>query len=127
MLIISKRESHMDICELPTVWMFLIGFSTHFVKAKKYNLTNTYSNYSSILTYDESGYNEYSNLLDDYDAAYEIASEQAGIILMNNLQDQTSRTGLALAGWKPKRGDMKAQAVEWWKWGIKPFCFSVLS
>ena len=100
------------------------------MKAKKYNLTNTYSNYSSILTYDESGYNEYSSLLDDFDAAYEIASEQAGIILTNNLQDQTSRTGLALAGWKPKRGDMKAQAVEWWNWGREHFYkiyFSVLS
>lgn len=42
---------------------------------------------------------------------------EAGRLLAENLQDQSVRSGLALAGWNPKHGDMAAQAVEWWKWG----------
>jgi hypothetical protein len=30
----------------------------------------------------------------------------------------TARSGLALAGWRPRRDDMAAQAVEWWNWGM---------
>ena len=85
--------------------------------AKKYNLKNTYSNYSSILTYNETGYTDYSHILDTYEKVFSKASEQAGRILTENLQDQTARTGLALAGWRPRKGDMAAQAVEWWSWG----------
>ncbi|KAL7956833.1 hypothetical protein V8C34DRAFT_315376 [Trichoderma compactum] len=58
--------------------------------AKKYHLANTYSNYDSILTYDETGYTDYS--------------------------DQTMRAGLSAAGWNAKHGDMKRQAAEWWNW-----------
>lgn len=86
-------------------------------QAKKYNLANTYSNYSSILTYDENGYTDYSDLLTVYDEASDRASEQAGRILKENLQDPTARTGYAMAGWRPRKDDMKAQAVEWWNWG----------
>lgn len=85
--------------------------------AKKWHLNNTYSNYSSILTYDETGFNDYASMLDDFEDLYDEASEQAGILLKENLQDQTARSGLALAGWRPKIDDMKAQAVEWWEWG----------
>lgn len=85
--------------------------------AKKWDLNNTYSNYSSILTYNETGYTDYTSLLDEFETMYEGAAEQAGILLKENLQDQTARTGLALAGWKPKKDDMKRQAVEWWEWG----------
>ncbi|GAQ43610.1 hypothetical protein AtubIFM55763_005380 [Aspergillus tubingensis] len=84
--------------------------------AKKYNLKNTYSNYSSIRTYNETGYTDYRYLLDDYAQAYHIAARNAGRILTQNLQDQTARTGLALAGWRPRKNDMAAQAVEWWSW-----------
>jgi polyamine oxidase len=38
--------------------------------AKKYNLTNTFSDYSSILTYDETGAVNYTYLLDDYEDSY---------------------------------------------------------
>lgn len=41
-------------------------------------------------------------------------------MLVQNVQDQTARTGFALAGWRPKKDDMKAQAVEWWNWGMHP-------
>lgn len=92
--------------------------------AKKWNVSNTYSNYGNILTYNETGYTNYSSLLDDFQAMYEEASEEAGIILKENLQDQTARTGLALAGWRPKRDDMAAQAVEWWEWGKFPAAIS---
>ncbi|KAL2843733.1 amine oxidase [Aspergillus pseudoustus] len=84
--------------------------------AKKWGLNNTFSNYSSILTYNETGYTDYSALLDDYETLYESAEEQAGVLLKENLQDQTARTGLALAGWKPKLDEMARQAVEWWEW-----------
>ncbi|KKK20750.1 hypothetical protein AOCH_006762 [Aspergillus ochraceoroseus] len=86
--------------------------------AQKYNLRNTYSNYSSIRTYNETGYTDYSNLLDTYAAARKRASEHAGQILNQNLQDMTARSGLALAGWRPRKDNMAAQAVEWWNWGM---------
>ncbi|KAL4865832.1 hypothetical protein BDV12DRAFT_210915 [Aspergillus spectabilis] len=84
--------------------------------AQKYGLRNTYSNYDSILTYNETGYTDYGYLLDEYSAAQEKASQHAGRILNNNLQDMTARSGLALSGWKPRKDDMAAQAVEWWNW-----------
>lgn len=82
---------------------------------KKYNLTNTYSNYSSILTYDETGYTDYTDLLDLWDDIYDVAEDDSGVMLTNNLQDFDARTGFRLADWKPKK-DMHAQAVEWWSW-----------
>ena len=90
---------------------------THSEQAKKYNLANTYSNYSSILTYNETGYTDYSNVLEEYDHCSRKAVQQAGVILKENLQDQTARSGYALAGWRPRKNDMAAQAVEWWNWG----------
>lgn len=81
-------------------------------------MKNEFSNYSSILTYDENGYVDYTRILDEYDEANEIATQEAGVLLMDNLQDQTGRTGYALAGWRPRKNDMKAQAVEWWNWGM---------
>ncbi|PYI08389.1 polyamine oxidase [Aspergillus sclerotiicarbonarius CBS 121057] len=84
--------------------------------AKKYEVQNTYSNYSSIRTYNETGYTDFRPLLDVYAQAYQIAARDAGRILTQNLQDQTARTGLALAGWRPRKNDMAAQAVEWWSW-----------
>lgn len=66
-------------------------------------------------------------MLDDFEDLYDDASEQAGILLKENLQDQTARTGLALAGWRPKVDDMKAQAVEWWEWGKSRSHYSLLT
>ena len=82
--------------------------------AQKWGLENTFSNYSSILTYDESGLNDYSSLLDDYGNAYSTVEQDAGEILVQNLQDRSMRVGLSVAGWKPKK-DMLAQAAEWWE------------
>ncbi|KAI3392858.1 hypothetical protein diail_5033 [Diaporthe ilicicola] len=82
---------------------------------KKYNITNTYSNYSSILTYDETGANDYSSVLDTWEETYAVAEDNAGAALRGNLQDLSARTGLSMAEWKPKK-NMQAQAVEWWSW-----------
>ena len=68
-------------------------------------------------TYNKDGYSDYSHLLDLYEDAYDIASQNAGEILTQNLQDQNAKSGLALAGWNPKSTDMEAQAVDWWSWG----------
>jgi polyamine oxidase len=90
---------------------------SHVQQAKKYNLKNHYSNYDSILTYDEHGYVDFQNVLDEYSEASEKATQEAGRLLVQNAQDMTARSGFALAGWNPGHDDMKAQAVEWWNWG----------
>ncbi|KAJ9205644.1 hypothetical protein DTO021D3_2250 [Paecilomyces variotii] len=82
--------------------------------AKKYNLTNTYSDYSSILTYNKDGYSNYSDLIDDYEnGPYSEIEYGAGIILTENLLDQSFRAASSLAGWKPQTPE--EQAVEWWE------------
>jgi polyamine oxidase len=79
------------------------------------NVTNTYSNYSSILTYDETGYVDYSELLDDYEDSYSTFEQDAGYILTENLLDVSARAGLTLSGWTPGN-DKHAEAVDWWEW-----------
>ena len=87
--------------------------------AQLYNLTNTYSNYSSIETFDESGAVDFTDVITDFeDDPYSTLEQDAGYILVDNLQDRSVRSGLSLAGWKPKR-DMHAQAVEWWEWDFE--------
>lgn len=76
-----------------------------------------YSNYDNVSTYNQDGYVNYSDLFDAFDEAYDIADGKAGEILMQNLQDQTAKSGFALAGWNPKFDNMEAQAVDWWSWG----------
>ena len=83
--------------------------------SQEFNVTNTYSNYSSILTYDDMGYVDYSALLDDYEDAYSEFEQDAGYILTENLLDINAEAGLALAGWKPGN-DPHAEAVDWWEW-----------
>lgn len=75
-------------------------------------------------TYNQYGYKDYSQLIDIWDDIYDAAAAQAGVMLLDNLQDQTAKTGLALAGWRPKVDDMEAQAVDWWSWGASPTCLS---
>ncbi|KAI1378388.1 putative flavin-containing polyamine oxidase [Hypoxylon crocopeplum] len=83
--------------------------------AKKYGLDNTYSNYSSILTYDEAGEADFGDLFDTFDAAYTTTEQDSGYVLTDNLQDTSMRAAFSVAGWKPKK-DMRAQAIEWWSW-----------
>lgn len=73
--------------------------------AKKWNITNTYSNYSSILTYNQNGYEDFSDLLDDFEEHYVQLEQDAGYILTQNLQDRSARAGLMLADWRPRSMD----------------------
>jgi polyamine oxidase len=81
--------------------------------AQKYKLNNTYSDYDSILTYNETGYVNYTDVFDEIDVAYEEYEIDAGYTITDNLQDTSVRSGLALAGWKPRK-DPQKQAIEWW-------------
>ncbi|KAF2093608.1 putative flavin-containing polyamine oxidase [Rhizodiscina lignyota] len=86
--------------------------------AKKYKLNNTFSDYDSILTYNQHGEKDFDPLWDEFDDAYSRLEQDAGYILTDNLQDRTVRSGLSLAEWKPRLKDdmMAAYAVEWWEW-----------
>ncbi|KAL9561087.1 hypothetical protein ACKAV7_014442 [Fusarium commune] len=86
--------------------------------AQKHKVKNTYSNDSAIITYDETGASDYTELIDLFDEKFEIASQEAGYIFTENLQDTSTRAGLSLAGWKPKR-DMKMAAADWWGWDFE--------
>ncbi|KAL8873302.1 MAG: hypothetical protein Q9174_001217 [Haloplaca sp. 1 TL-2023] len=80
-----------------------------------YTLTTvSYSNYSSISTFNETGEVDFTNLFDDFEDAYTTFEQDAGYILSQNLQDHSARCGLSLAGWKPEK-DPAAQAIEWWE------------
>lgn len=83
--------------------------------AKKWGLQNTYSDYSAIQTYDQNGLRDYTFLLDEYQSQFTAMSQDAGKIITQNLQDRSARTGLSMAGWKPRRDDMYKQAAEWWQ------------
>lgn len=84
-------------------------------QAKIYHVENTYSNYSSILTYNETGYTDYTSLFDDYEDAYATVEQDAGTILTENLLDRNIATAFTLAGWQPRRDPAK-QAIDWWEW-----------
>ena len=75
-------------------------------------LPNRYSNFSSIQTYNETGAVDFTPLIDEYDEAYALVEQDAGYLLSDNLQDRSMRSGLDLAGWKPRQ-NKAAQAVEW--------------
>ncbi|CZR54829.1 related to amine oxidase [Phialocephala subalpina] len=82
--------------------------------ANKWGLNTTYSNYSAIQTYDQTGPVDYVGLLDEYETAYGSVEKDAGQILTQNLQDRTMRAGLSFADWKTK-DNMHKQAAEWWE------------
>ncbi|KAL9115682.1 MAG: hypothetical protein Q9227_000050 [Pyrenula ochraceoflavens] len=82
--------------------------------AKRYNVTNFYSNYSSILTYNATGLSDYSSLIDSFEEAYATYEQDAGYTLTQNLLDTSAQVGLTMGGWKPGM-DMQAQAVDWWE------------
>ncbi|ROW11962.1 hypothetical protein VPNG_05233 [Cytospora leucostoma] len=118
----SKPDGTPYIVELGANWVQGLGAEDPgapenpiWTFAKKWNVSNTYSDSDSLLTYDETGANDYSDLIDDFETAYDTAAAYAGYLLTENLQDTSTRAGLSLAGWKPKQ-DMKKAAVEWWEW-----------
>ena len=85
----------------------------------------SYSDYSSIETFNETGIVDYTDLLDTFEESYATFEQDAGYILTRNLQDRSARAGLSLADWKPKK-NMAAQAVEWWdfdwEYAYPPVC-----
>lgn len=116
----SKPDGTPYVIELGANWVQGLGSeggpeNPIWTLAKKYGLNNTYSNYSSILTYDGAGVANFSDLFKTFEDAYTTVEQDAGYILTNNLQDTSMRAGLSVAGWKPKK-DMRAQALEWWEW-----------
>lgn len=94
-----------------------VGLDADSPQAKKYNLKNTPYDSSSLLTYTDEGYTDFTHLIDAYDQAYEEMTLEAGRLLAENIQDRSTRTGLALAGWNPEPSDTMAQAAEYWGWG----------
>ncbi|KAH7126067.1 hypothetical protein EDB81DRAFT_730430 [Dactylonectria macrodidyma] len=116
----SKPDGLPYVVELGANWIQGLGSpggpeNPIWTLGKKYGIKNTYSDYDAISTFDENGYNDYTDLLDDFGTKYDIAAEIAGAALVENLQDTSMRAGLSAANWKPKK-DMLAQAVEWWNW-----------
>lgn len=127
--VIGGRVAHTDFGSRPGGGSYTIELGANWVQglvttggpanpiwtlAQKYNLTNTYNDYSSLETFTENGAVNYTDLLDDYSDSYSTVEQDAGYILSQNYQDRSFRAGLSLAGWKPGM-DKKAEAVEWWQ------------
>ena len=115
----KDRDGNPYTVELGANWVQGLGSpkgseNPIWVLAQKYNLASTYSNLSSLVTYDHNGPNDYTNLLEEYDKAYSIVEEEAGLILSQGQMDRSFRVGLSLAGWKPKKS-MLHQASEFWR------------
>lgn len=83
--------------------------------SKQSNLSNTYSDFSSILSYDKDGYNNFTDLIDEFEGYWDIFEQNAGTILTENLQDRSLRAGLMQSGWRAGL-DAHRKAVEWWQW-----------
>ncbi|KPM36561.1 hypothetical protein AK830_g9989 [Neonectria ditissima] len=116
----SKPDGSPYVVELGANWIQGLGSpggpeNPIWTLSKKYKVKNTYSDYDSILTYDEHGHNDFTDLLDDFSTKYDVSAEIAGTALRENLQDTSMRAGLSAADWKPKK-NMLAKAVEWWNW-----------
>ncbi|OHE96875.1 N1-acetylpolyamine oxidase [Colletotrichum orchidophilum] len=86
---------------------------------KRYNLTNTPSNFTNQTVFNETGQVHPGSLTERFgklEALYKDATEHyqydAGQIILQNQQDRSARTGLAIANWKPG-SDPLAQAIEW--------------
>ncbi|KAL9090251.1 MAG: hypothetical protein Q9159_002056 [Coniocarpon cinnabarinum] len=111
--VIRGRVAHTNFGSDPDGKPYVVELGANW--AKRYNVTNTYSNYSDILTYNETGFTDYAYLFDEYEDAYSIVEQDAGTILSENLLDQNAATAFTLAGWQPRR-NMARQAVDWWQW-----------
>ncbi|SMR47621.1 unnamed protein product [Zymoseptoria tritici ST99CH_3D1] len=86
---------------------------------QKHNDATVLPDYENYLTYNETGEIEI-DLWDAYDEADKVATAEAGRLLTDNVRDQSTRAGLALAGWNPEVDDMSAALVEWinFDWSI---------
>ncbi|MCJ1365722.1 hypothetical protein MMC16_004847 [Acarospora aff. strigata] len=125
---IGGRVAHTDFGAKPDGTPYVVELGANWVQglgtdngpenpiwtlAQLSNLTNTFSDYSSVQTFNETGASDFTSLISDYQTSYAALEQDAGNILKKNLQDRSLRAGLSLAGWNPRK-DMEAQAVEWW-------------
>lgn len=83
---------------------------------KKWKIASQESNFSRILTYNESGLADFESEIEEYENAFLRMTQEAGELLTGNIQDKTIREGLMHVGWKPDQRDYPAaaDAVEWW-------------
>ncbi|KAK2773604.1 N1-acetylpolyamine oxidase [Colletotrichum kahawae] len=86
---------------------------------RKYNLTNTPSDFDNLTVFHETGQvhpGRLSERFKELQSLYKSATEEyeydAGEIILQNQQDRSARAGLAIANWKPSSEPL-AQAIEW--------------
>ncbi|KAK7716792.1 hypothetical protein SLS63_010995 [Diaporthe eres] len=93
-----------------------IGYKDSELREKKWKIASQESNFSRILTYNESGLADFESEIEEYEDAFFRMTQEAGELLTDNIQDKTIREGLMHVGWKPDQRDYPAaaDAVEWW-------------
>ncbi|KAI9795104.1 MAG: hypothetical protein M1816_000126 [Peltula sp. TS41687] len=101
------------VVELGANWVQGLGGNPVWQSAQKYGLANTYSDYSSLKTFDASGATDYTKIAEEYGNANSAAFAKAGAALKTNVQDRTFRDALRQEGWDPT-GDPKKKAIEWY-------------
>ncbi|RSL44106.1 hypothetical protein CEP54_014819 [Fusarium duplospermum] len=104
--------------ELGANWVEGLGSNPVWRLAQKHKVKNVYSDYDSLLTYDQDGPANYSDAFDEFDEKFDKATKDAGYIQTDNLQDTSVRAGLSLAGWKPRQDPYK-QLADWWGWDFE--------
>ncbi|KDQ23864.1 hypothetical protein PLEOSDRAFT_162138 [Pleurotus ostreatus PC15] len=80
--------------------------------ARKHNVTTVFNDYSSIITYDEAGPVNYTDVVDDAADNLDKITELAGERVAGNLVDLNARAGYSLVGAKPQ--SPHARAAEYW-------------
>ncbi|POS80282.1 N1-acetylpolyamine oxidase [Diaporthe helianthi] len=88
---------------------------------KKWNVANHESNFSRILTYNQSGPTDFLLDMIEYKDAFKHMKRDASDLIRDNIQDKTVRQGLIHQGWNPDRRDYPAiaDAVEWWHYDLE--------
>ncbi|RSL55939.1 hypothetical protein CEP53_006935 [Fusarium sp. AF-6] len=104
--------------ELGANWVEGLGSNPVWRLAQKHKVKNVYSDYDSLLTYDQDGPADYSDAFEEFDEKFDKATKDAGYIQTDNLQDTSVRAGLSLAGWKPRQDPYK-QVADWWGWDFE--------
>ena len=80
--------------------------------AQKHKLQNTYNDFDDILTYDQNGWSNYSDVVDRAFAHFNQVVEDAEKREALNLEDLSFAQGLSLREWSPQTPYEKV--AEWW-------------
>ncbi|KAM0414727.1 hypothetical protein ACHAPT_013418 [Fusarium lateritium] len=104
--------------ELGANWVEGLGSNPVWRLAQKHKVKNVYSDYDSLLTFDQDGPANYEEAFEEFDGKFKNATKEAGFIQTENLQDTSVRAGLSLAGWKPRQDPYK-QLADWWGWDFE--------